>query len=262
MNLPKEKLLKSCKNPDEITILLNQAERVLQTWQSSWSEFISAPVREEAIQIMAPLNEIIWHTEGGHPSAERQRMLCMRKENEFDASKEVLPVHGLIIEGNFLFEKASSQDFRNSLEAIGLNSGELGDIWIAGDRGAQVICTPNGAITLDQKTGLVRGTQIYCEAVSLDQLSLPPQRKIKRLHTVEASKRIDSIASAGFGVSRSKIVNHIKQKNLRVNWKQINQASLEISVGDRIQLTGKGTVEVLSIELTKRQRWRVELLRH
>ena len=78
---------------------------------------------------------------------------------------------------------------------------------------------------------------------------------------MEASKRIDAIASAGFGLSRAKITNQIKEGRLRLNWKTMTQSSRSVGVGDRIQLEGKGSIEVLNIELTKRERWRVELLR-
>ena len=42
----------------------------------------------------------------------------------------------------------------------------------------------------------------------------------------------------------------------------IKQTSKIISEGDRIQLEDRGTVEVISLKLTKRERWRVEMLRN
>ncbi len=109
--------------------------------------------------------------------------------------------------------------------------------------------------------GMIREVKISCESLAIKELKLPVQRLEKRFSTVEASKRIDAIASAGFGISRAKIVNQIKAGQLRLNWDQMKQASRELVVGDRIQLENKGSLEVLSIAITKRQRWRVELLR-
>jgi RNA-binding protein YlmH len=82
------------------------------------------------------------------------------------------------------------------------------------------------------------------------------------LQTVEASCRIDAIASAGFGLSRAKIVSHIKAGRLRMNWHDVRQASRDVGVGDRLQLQDRGTLEVLSLTRTKRERWRVELRRN
>jgi RNA-binding protein YlmH len=78
---------------------------------------------------------------------------------------------------------------------------------------------------------------------------------------VEASCRIDAIASAGFGLSRAKIVGHIKAGRLRMNWHDVRLASRDVGVGDRLQLQDRGALEVLSLTRTKRERWRVELRR-
>ena len=91
--------------------------------------------------------------------------------------------------------------------------------------------------------------------------SSPVQRSIRTLKTVEASCRLDAIASAGFGLSRAKIVTHVKAGRLRLNWGNVRQASRELVVGDRLQLQDRGSVEVLSLTRTKRERWRVELRR-
>ena len=51
---------------------------------------------------------------------------------------------------------------------------------------------------------------------------------------MEASCRLDAIASAGFGLSRAKIVTHVKAGRLRLNWGNVRQASRELVVGDRL----------------------------
>ncbi|WP_320667068.1 photosystem II S4 domain protein [Prochlorococcus sp. MIT 1307] len=261
MKLPRNQLLNGCKNPLAIEELLNQAETVLRTKQPIWSDFLSAPLKEEAINIMEPLNNLHLHSDGGHPGAERQRLQYIHYEKERPVTSDSAPITGLRIEGNFLFDRASPTDIRNTLEMMGIKAGALGDIWICGDRGAQALCTPEASLYLNNKTGRVRDVQILCEAVNSKELNLPIQRIPKRLCTVEASRRLDAIASAGFGISRAKIIKQIKEGRLRLNWKGINKVNKTLGVGDRIQLEGKGRLEVLSLELTKRQRWRIELLR-
>ena len=97
--------------------------------------------------------------------------------------------------------------------------------------------------------------------LELNELELPFQRSPRKISTVEASTRLDAISSAGFGLSRAKIINQIKQGKLRFNWHTTNNASRSLSIGDRLQLEGKGSLEVINLELTKRGRWRVELLK-
>ncbi len=51
-------------------------------------------------------------------------------------------------------------------------------------------------------------------------LKIRPPKK-KEITTVEASMRLDAIASAGFGMSRSKMVDAIAAGDVRVNWKEV-----------------------------------------
>ena len=89
-----------------------------------------------------------------------------------------------------------------------------------------------------------------------EQLQLPVQRAVRMMQTVEASCRLDAIASAGFGLSRAKIVDHVKQGRLRLNWKNVRQPSRELTVGDRLHLQDRGSLEVTALNRTKRDRWR------
>jgi RNA-binding protein YlmH len=79
--------------------------------------------------------------------------------------------------------------------------------------------------------------------------------------TVEASMRLDAIASAGFGVSRSKMTDFISAGDVRVNWKDISQASYQVKSGDLIAVSGKGRLEVGEVMVTKKDRYRIQLTR-
>ncbi len=242
-------------------ILLTQAENVLSTWQPLWSPFLPALLREEAIKAFGCINELHCFSDGGYPEAERQRLRLMRSNEEDPIDRDKAPVRGVRIEGNFLFDKPSSSEIRTALEQIGADSDELGDIWTINDRGAQAICTPEAAVIINGSIGKVRDITIQFETLDISKLQLPTQRLAKRIHTIEASTRLDAIASAGFGLSRTKVVSQIKQGKLRLNWSPVSQASKELIVGDRIHHQDRGSIEVINLELTKRQRWRVELLR-
>ena len=256
--LPREELLTGAQDSDGLTTLIDLAEQVLRTWQPAWSPFLSAPLREDALARLSGLSELAWVSDGGYPGAERQRLLCHRRDDSPDAAA---PLQGLLIEGNFLFDPLSPDDLRTALQAMGMDDDSLGDLWVRGDRGGQGICTPSTAEALHGRVGAVRDVEIRCESRPLEQLQPPVQRSIRTLQTVEASCRLDAIASAGFGLSRAKIITHVKAGRLRLNWGNVRQASRELVVGDRLQLQDRGSVEVLSLTRTKRERWRVELRR-
>ena len=79
---------------------------------------------------------------------------------------------------------------------------------------------------------------------------------------MEASLRLDAIASAGFGMSRSKMVDLITAGDVRVNWKEITQSSSQIKSGDLIAIRGKGRLEIGEIAVTKKERYRIQMIRY
>ena len=258
MSLPRDELLTKARHPEGLATLLDLAELVLRTWQPTWSAFVDAPVREEAMERLSSLSELAWHHDGGHPGAERCRLLCHRRDQPVEV---IAPIQGLLIEGNFLFDPISPDDLRTALHSMGAEPEELGDLWVRGDRGGLGLISPTAAEHLRGRRGRLREVDIHCDVVEIGELQRPVQRNPKRLTTVEASCRIDAIASAGFGLSRSKVVSQIKAGRLRLNWEPVRQGSRELKVGDRLQLQDRGSLELLSCTLTKRDRWRIELMR-
>jgi RNA-binding protein YlmH len=73
--------------------------------------------------------------------------------------------------------------------------------------------------------------------------------------------RLDAIASAGFGMSRSKMADLITAGDVRVNWKEITQSSHTLKPGDLVAIRGKGRLEVGEVAVTKKDRYRVQLTR-
>ena len=92
-------------------------------------------------------------------------------------------------------------------------------------------------------------------------MEIPFNRPEKVINTVEASTRIAAIASAGFGLSRSKVIKKIKEGCLRLNWALNEQPSKSVNIGDLIHLEKKGSLKILNIDKTKKERWRIKLLR-
>jgi RNA-binding protein YlmH len=53
----------------------------------------------------------------------------------------------------------------------------------------------------------------------------------------------------------------IRTGAVRVNWQAVTSPSRELASGDRVRLDGRGELELLEIQPTKRERWRLRLLR-
>ena len=261
MHLPKEKILYKSPFRRELETLLNFAEKALNERSALWSPFVSAQLIDEVKKKFNNINDISLLFEGGFPRAERKRICFLRSEEDSNSPYIDIPIKGIYIKGNFLFDRAKQNDFRDVLHELHAQADEIGDIWLIRDRGAQAICSEKCADALDQSNGKLREVEISIQALDLSEMEIPFNRPEKVINTVEASTRIDAIASAGFGLSRSKITTQIKKGFLRLNWAMNDQPSKSVNIGDLIHLDKKGSLKILNIDKTKKERWRIKLLR-
>ena len=261
MRLPKEKILFKSPFHKELETLLHFAEKALSERAAIWSPFISAQLIEEVKDRFNNLNDISLLFEGGFPSAERKRICFLRSVEEMHSPSIEIPIKGIYIKGNFLFDRAKQSDFRDLLFELHAQADDIGDIWLIRDRGAQAICTKKCADSINQKIGKLREVEISIHALDLNEMEIPFNRPEKVINTVEASTRIDAIASAGFGLSRSKVIKQIKEGCLRLNWALNERPSKSVNIGDLIHLEKKGSLKILNIDKTKKERWRIKLLR-
>lgn len=247
----------------ETAELINIANLAYKHWETYWTGFNSTYVCEEILKDFENLNDFKFFIYGGFSSSQRSRIACFRGDNipEEDALKSNFPAQGIKINGNFLFDNATQDDFRSLLIENGVNQIKVGDIWTIGDRGAQGIIDNLDIEHLDEKIFYLRDVKVKVNVVGIDELQIPSGRSKKLVNTVEASTRLDAIASAGFRVSRTKIIERIENGMLRLNGSKVNKPTINLKIGDKLELENKGFIEILNLEITKRERWKVKLLR-
>ena len=243
--------------------LINIANLAYKHWETYWTGFYSTYVCEEILKDFENLNDFKFFIYGGFSSSQRSRIACFRGDNipEEDALKSNFPAQGIKINGNFLFDNATQDDFRSLLIENGVNQIKVGDIWTIGDRGAQGIVDNSNIKNLDEKIFYLRDVKVKVNLVGIGELQIPSGRSKKLVNTVEASTRLDAIASAGFRVSRTKIIERIENGMLRLNGSKVNKPTINLKIGDKLELENKGFIEILNLEITKRERWKVKLLR-
>lgn len=257
--LPREDILKRVENKEEIVRVIDKAEQAIKNWEIVVTDFLSPPVLAEVETIFENLTEITALPWGGYPQAERQRVALSRPDIPLDESQVELAA--LDIAGNFLFDPATHRDFLGSILGTGITRDKVGDIIVLGERGAQAIVVPEMVEFLTSSLTQVRSVAVKTQQIEFSELKIRPPTK-KEMTTVEASMRLDAIASAGFGMSRSKMADAITGKDVRVNWKEITQSSYNVKEGDLIAVRGKGRLEIGEVSVTKKQRYRVNLVRY
>jgi photosystem II S4 domain protein len=257
--LPREELLKGVENRDSAARIIDLTEQAIKTWEVVLTDFLSPPELAEIQRVLSRLTEVHYLAGGGYPQAERQRLAIARVDIPVDESQ--VTVVPLEVAGNFLFDSAGHGDFLGAMLGTGIVREKTGDILVLGERGAQVIVVPELVEFLEMTLHQVRSVPVKTRRINLSELKIREPKK-KESTTVEASLRLDAIASAGFGMSRSKMVDLIDSGNVRVNWKEITQASSQLKTGDLIAIRGKGRLEIGEIAVTKKDRYRVQLTRY
>jgi len=257
--LPRDDLLKGAEDREAIAKVIDRAEQALRTWEVVVTDFCAPPLIAEIQNRFSKLTELQLLAWGGYPQAERQRLAIARAEIPLDV--EQIPLAALDIAGNFLFDPPSHRDFLGALLGTGLVREKVGDIILLGERGAQAIAVPEVAEFISLQLTQVRTVPVKTKEIALGDLKIRPP-KTKEMTTVEASLRLDAIASAGFGLSRSKMADAVNQGNVQVNWKPITQASYALKAGDLVTYRGKGRLEIGEIAVTKKERYRIQLTRY
>ncbi len=256
--LPREELLKRVENREIVARAIDLAEQAIKSWEVVETDFLSPPELAEVQGVFSRLSDIEIIATGGYPQAERQRLGICRSEIPFESSQVALAA--VQIAGNFLFDPPTHRDFLGSILGCGIVRDKTGDIIVLGEQGAQAIVSPELVEFLETNLTQVRSVPVKTRRIDLSELKIREPKK-KELVTTEASMRLDAIASAGFGMSRSKMVDLISSGDVRVNWKEIGQSAHALKAGDLVAIRGKGRLEIGEVTITKKERYRINLTR-
>ncbi len=257
--LQREELLKGIENRESVARAIDQAEQAIKTWEVTLTDFLSPPELADTMTVFKRLTDVELVAFGGYPQAERQRIAIARSDIPIDSAS--VNVAAVEIAGNFLFDTASHRDFLGAMLGTGIVREKTGDVIVLGERGAQAIVMPEMVEYLEMSLQQVRSVPVKTRRIELSELKIREPKK-KEMTTVEASMRLDAVASAGFAMSRSKMVEFIDRGDVRVNWKDITQSSYHVKSGDLIAVSGKGRLEIGEVMVTKKERYRVQLTRY
>lgn len=198
-----------------------------------------------ALKSAAGLN---WRADGGYPGAERQRVLiCPEYINPED---EDSGLSFLSFTVNFHGSRPGHRDFLGSLLGLGLKREKLGDILI-NDKGANAVAAREVTPYILSSLLRVGRWEVSVEEASPGGLEVPVE-KVKTVNTTVSSLRLDSVAAAGFGVSRSKMAVFITAERVNLNWQVKSSPSQPVREGDIISIRGRGRVEVAEVKGTSR----------
>lgn len=238
--------------------LLDLAEIVARNRKFQLSEFLDPYGYTVAETVVASFNHIDLIADGGYQGAERQRVIFVHKDflGKPDFSLEVIKAVW-----NDKFYSLSHRDVLGSVMGLGVKRELIGDILVKDDY-AKIIVDKAMARFIEQNFTKIASASISVQFCSLEEIE-PREEKCKEIKSTVASLRIDSIASSGFGSSRSKITDDIAADKLKLNWQLVKSGSKMVKEGDVLSMRGRGRIEVVQIfGTTKKGRISILLRRY
>ncbi|CAN6997704.1 unnamed protein product [Brassica rapa subsp. trilocularis] len=242
----------------EVKHILEMARRATSRREVLHTDFLTPPVVKESVSVLGKLADVAVVAQGGYPEAERCRISVGHPDvltNDPDI------VAALSITGNFGFQACSHGDFLGAILGTGITRDKLGDILIQEEKGAQVLIVPELVDFIVSALDKVGNVSVTCSKIPLLALEYEPPRT-NSFKTVEASLRIDAVASAGFKISRSKLVDLISSGDVRVNWAPVTKNGTTVKTGDVVSVSGKGRLKIGEINETKKGKYAVEIIRY
>lgn len=238
--------------------LVDLAEQTVRTGTFRCSGFLDPYGLEIAETVAANYDELSVLFDGGYSGAERQKAIFVHREFGGSPSFDISVV---CVEWNAEFVHLTHRDILGSLTGLGVDRENVGDILVTAGA-AQVLTDKKMADFLLAEWRQIGASTVCAKIGSLGMIA-PREERIKEINATVASMRADSVAAAGFGVSRSRAVSDIEAEKLKLNWQAVKNASQTVKEGDVLSMRGRGRVEVVEVRgKTKKGRIGISLRRY
>lgn len=245
MGSEKEKIVRFYRGTDgeETAVkLADLAEQALRSQKFRLAGFLDPYGQDIAESVAANFAGLKVDFFGGFPGAERQRAMFMDASFGGKPSYEIAVVKA---EWNGQFTRLSHRDVLGALMGLGIERDCIGDIIATGDF-AKIICDKNMAEFLLANLTQIGSAGVACTPDELSSIA-PKEERCKEIRATVASLRVDSVAAAGFGSSRSRAASDIAADKLRLNWQPVKNASQAVKEGDILSMRGRGRLEVAEV---------------
>lgn len=257
----REKILRYFKasGDEEIAAkFIDLAEGANKSRKFRVSEFVDPHAYNVAEIVAANFENIRLEADGGFTNAERVKVAFVSED--FYGQPDFAMSYFLAAWDKRYYD-LSHRDVLGAFMGTGCKRGALGDIVFVTE-GAQLVVDKTLANYLTGNLTQIGAAPITMSEISKEDL-LQKEEKVKIISATVADLRLDAVAAAGYGVSRSRMADEIKGLNVKVNWKEVKKPAQAVEMGDVISFRGRGRVEIDEIRgTTKKGRISVTLKRY
>ncbi|MDP4092033.1 MAG: YlmH/Sll1252 family protein [Bacillota bacterium] len=261
--MDKKDLLKKFNNSDDRMLLskiLDRAEKTETSGTVMFTDFLDPHQQKLVEKALSSQPGVKLTFFSGYPGAERAIAVLspndVVSEDDCDKRPPVKLLNIAIKSRNIL----THRDFLGALMALGIKREKIGDIFVREDS-CSVLVMEDIAEYIRTNLTKAGNSELDTEITNVSEISVP-EPKVKEISSTVASLRLDSIASVGFGISRSKMTEFIKAEKVSLNWEAVSSTSKIVKESDTISIKGKGRVVVKSVGgMTKKGRIGIKLER-
>lgn len=237
--------------------LVDFAMQALKNRKYKLSGFLTPFEQDMAGTVANSLGDLQVDFDGGFIGAERQRVAFCHEDFAGTPNFEIAVIKA---EWNGEFARLGHGDILGALMSLGVDREITGDI-IATKNFARILVDKKMADYFTANLTRIGSTAVKTSVDELENIS-PKEERVKEIKATVASLRADSIAAAGFGMSRSKAADDISAEKVKLNWQTVKNSSQTIKQGDILSMRGRGRLEVTEIRgQTKKGRISVLLKR-
>jgi RNA-binding protein YlmH len=241
----REKILRYYRSAGEEEIaakLVDAAESVARNTKVKVSEFLDPHGFSMAETVAAHYSEVRLEAFGGYEGAERTKAAFVQPDFSGQISYNIAV---LAVAWDKRFTQLSHRDVLGAVLGAGLDRGVIGDIVMNSD-GCFILIDKAITDFLLSALTQIGTTSVAVSEVALDQIP-PKEEKLKEIRTTAASLRLDVIAAAGFGTSRTRMADDIVANKVKLNWQEARKTDQAVKAGDIISMRGRGRLEVSEI---------------
>ena len=231
-----------------VSKILDKAAKAEDIKCRTRSDFFDPHQKSVIEKAMQGDSDIEYTFNGGYTGAERV-VIFFCPDFMFDDDMD-LPFKVLQIKPNTR-DTLTHRDYLGSLMALGIKREKIGDILVR-ENSCNIIVLDEIADYIKYNLTKVGNAKVGIEVKEADELQVL-EPKIKEINATVASLRLDSVASAGFGISRSKIAEYIKGDKVSLNWEVTDSLTKQVKEDDTISIRGKGRVVLESIGRTTKK---------
>ncbi len=259
--MDKNALIKMVSKLEDRVLVSRLLDKVEQCRYSSfvYSDFLSPYEAAIAKKILDKINDVFYTFVGGYEGAERVIAAISADFIDEDNAFNSAPLSFLRITPS-IEKPLSHRDYLGSLLGLGIKREKIGDILVC-ESYADVFLIDKLAEYILYNLDKIGNVTVSCELLDVYQYSAP-QKKEKLINTTVASLRADSVASSGFSISRTKVLDYFRAQRVNVNWELVQNPSKQLSQGDVISIRGKGRIVLEKVAgTTKKDRINIVIKR-